>query len=432
MGGKGGTDVYQSPYTAETDQLGFQNLLGMISGNGIKPSGALNNSTVAQQLGGKYDPKTGYIVMPDGSKIKYNPLTNSYDQAGKDASAYNYKDYAIDPSGTGFQSERAFRNYVNSGKQLYDLQGNQASMDVITPDNPYTSKANEILGTMDENVYNNDSSAWNMYANLGNQYQYNPTSGRYEQASSDIPSQMTSDNYLDKYGSYLDKGYSQSQPYQQFDYQAPQLQSVDNISDAARASIYQRGADRISSTFRDNAQNTEDFISERGGSLSSGRAMALRKADQENKNRDLTQLDREVQTDHELRTYNDAVNRRDKQAAYDWEASMKRGGENQYGYEAGRDENRYAFEDAQKRGRERMGVAESIDSKNRDQAFQELQANRQQTNNQFTALSDMLRIYGGMDSTAAQLEAAKAQAMGGALGGLFSGATSALGGVFDK
>lgn len=417
--GKGGDDsVYQSPHYGSVDELGFQTILGMLTGQGITPSPEMNSNIVAEQLGGKYDSESGNISMPDGSQIKFDPLSNSF----------------VDVNGGGAPAS----SQGTPGSRASGPVGGSTSPSSMSG---YLEKANSSLGSINQDIYGNPDSVYNAFSSQ-NQKAYNPETGQYEDAQNTASQNLGADYYLDNYGQFLDQDYQASDPYSSktynaYDYQAPEVGSVENISDAARANIYQRGADKISSTYRDREQDTDEFIARNGSNLSSGRAGRLKDDLNEDRGRELTELQRTTDTEHELRTYNDAAHRRDLEAEYDYGTDARRGGESRYGeefnrdegrygYETNRDEGRYAYEADQTQGKEKLGIAEGIDTSNRSQGFQELQANRQQDANKMTALLDMLRVYGGMDSTAASLEAAKANAMGSALGGLFGAAGSAI------
>lgn len=397
MGGKGG-DPYRSAYLPEGDQLAWQTAQSFLSGQPVSPSPAMTGSYVAQSIGGTYDTKTNTVTAPDGTKLKYDPLSGQFTGSGLSSTDTDWQTYTK-PDGTPFNSQSEAQNYISGGGTVY--QGGKAVDTSASSD--YLNKANEIASTFSSNVYDDPNSAWNLYGSLGNEYSYDPTTGSYREGAADESQNMGADYYFGKYGDPF------SQQYNQFDYTAPTVGSVDNISDAARMNIYQRGADRIATNFRDQAQQTEDWISSQGGNLSSGRALALKNKDMENKNRGLTELQRDTDTEHEMRTYNDAVRRRDMQTDLDWQAQQKRGEESRYGQDWTRD-----------MGTKRLATAEGLDAAQRDRSFGELQANRQQKLNQYGALSELMRIWSGLEGNWTNAQAAKAQAVGSALGGLGS------------
>lgn len=472
MGGKGGPDVYQSPYSGQTDDLGFQTALGMISGQGVSPSPALNSSVVAQQLGGKYDNKTGNITMKDGSQIRYDALSGQFQNVGPGNSVSNFGQYyAQDPtksstiSGFGakeghnaatgnFKTQDDLQSYVDGGGTVYDRQGNPVNFATGTTGTggQYLDQANQTVSGLNTNVYNNPSSAYNMF-NASGAKTYNPTSGQYEDASTNSSTTngedaLSSSSYMKNYGGYLDhpyNSYAKYNPelYQSYNYQSPTVKSVDNVSKAAKENEYQSGASNITNEFGDQTKDNTDFARRQGSSLSSGRLARMNNDTQMKKQTALEGLRRGVDQEYELRNYNDAAHVRDLQTAQDAETQKLNAGENQYGqtfnqgenrygYEAGQKENQYAYESGQNQGREKLQAVEAINTANRGQAFQELQAQRQQEASKMSALLDMLRVYGGEDSTAVQLAAAQAQAAGAALGGLTSGIGSAAGGYLSK
>ena len=427
--GSSGAAPHTSQYIDEADQLGFQSVLGLLSGQGVSPSPALNSSIVAQQLGGDYDPASGNIVMPDRSVIGFDPNAN----------------------------------------QFVMRQGET---------DQWLSAANSSLSDLQGTVYDNPNSPWNMLSGDDQKF-YNPRTGRYDSTGAGKSGNaQTGKDYLRNYGGYLDQDYQAQSPYeassytaapeygqrdyQDYDYTSPTIPGVENISEAARANIYQRGADKIASTFRERAEQTEDFISGQGGSLKGGRAERLRDEQMQDKGRALSELGRDVDTEHEMRVFQDKQRVRDMQAQQDFDTDLRRGeeakfgqlfgqgerrygyesgrdegrygyeagrGENRYGYESGRDESRYGYEDEQRRGRERLGIVEGIDTKARDQAYQEFQGTRQQNLQKVSALLDLLRVYGGLEGNAVALKAAEAQSTGSALGGLFGGLGSLGGGL---
>lgn len=404
--GKGGADVYQSEHTPQADELGFETVLGMLTGQGIAPSPTMNSSIVAQQLGGEYNADSDTIKMPDGSIIKFNALTNSFESVGGGTEG-KWQDYSydrVDPATgktvrTNVSEPSQLDELRSSGQQLY-YQGKPAT---AAAGSEYLNAANQTLAGLNESVYNNPSSAYNLFDTYG-QKTYDPTTGQYRDlAPGETPPQaLTSDYYMSKYGSVFDK------PYEQFDYQAPTVGSVDNVSDAARMNIYQRGADRISQVYNEADQSNEAWAAEQGGGVNSGRLQKLRQKNLMDKSRDVGQLSKDVDTEHEMRNYEDAKHRRDLETSLAWDATKARG-----------DESRYGQDRAYDQGTKKIATVEAIDSANRDRGFQDLQANRQQKLQQMSALLDMLRVYGGMDSTAAQLAAAQAQSAGSALSGLF-------------
>lgn len=422
MGKKGGDDVYQSPHYKSTDDIGFQTLLGALTGQGVGPSPEINSNMVAEQLGGKYSPKTGLITMPDGSAIKFDPLLNTF----------------VDASGPAKQVPNS--SGVSGGGRN---PGKPTTATSSGKPNAYLDKANETLQGLNSNVYGNPNSAYNLFSE-NNSQRYNAKTGQYETPDAGAPADdsLSAENYLDQYGQYLDTAYNKTGPYQaseynQFNYTSPTIGSVENISDAARADIYQKGADRISSAYRDEQQNLDDFLARNNSNLSSGRAARAKNEIAENRTRELTGLERQTETDHQMRKFNDAAHVRDMQASQDQQTQLSQGNENKtaqmfnqdenrYAYDTGNKENKYAYEAGQKQGQDKFGIVEGINTNNRNQAFQELQANRQQTANKQTWINDLLRIYAGQDATAAQLQAAKANAIGSTLGGLF-GAAGAVG-----
>lgn len=415
MGGKGG-DPYRSDYLDEGDQLAWQTAQGMLSGQAVSPSPAMTGSYVAQSIGGKYDPNTLTVTAPDGTKLKYDPNTGQYSAGDSEGNWSQY--YKSD--GTKFSSSQDAQSYISSGGQLMS-QGSRGGLTPADPSklsfdsgssSPYVNQANQIAGQFSSEVYDNPDSAWNLYASLGDSAKYNPTTGAYETGTAGADQNLNADYYFGKYGDPF------SQEYKAFDYQSPTIGSVDNISDAARMNLYQRGADKIATNFRDQAQQTEDWLSSQKGSLSSGRALALKNKDMENKNRSLQELQSDVDTQHEMRNYQDAINKRNMQADYDFKSQAQRGDESRYGQDWQRDQ-----------GKQKLGFAEGLDSAQRDRAFQELQANRQQKLNQYGGLTDLMRIWSGLEGNWTNAQAAQSQAVGSALGGLFGGA-GAIGGGF--
>lgn len=442
MGGKGG-DVHQSENIGELDQLGFESILGLLSGQSLGSSPTLASSIVAAQLGGDYNEDSGVITFPDGSTATFDATTGAF----------------------------------------------------VGDESDYLNMANQTYTDLEANVFSNPNSVYNLFSQQDTYY--NPETGRYEtlEVGEEAPELLTSDYYLENYGDFFDEAYdplSYSENYQQdaytadtydpsdpyetseyseYDYSAPQLEVLENISDTARQNIYQSGADQIISNFQDMNESTEDWIAMQGSNLSSGRAAQLYEDNQMDRDAELNALRRDVDTEHELRVYEDAKNVRDMQADYDWQEDQLEGEEARFGQEYGQDESRYAYEsgvdesrfgqeydrderqyayesgvdDARysyeadqdegrygyesdyQRGLDKLSTVEGIDSTTQDRAFQEEQADRQQSLSVLTALNDLLRLYSGMDSTAAQLSAAESSAIGSALGGLFGGAGSAVG-----
>lgn len=398
MGGKGGSP-YRSDYLDEGDQLAWQTAQSFLSGQPVSPSPAMTGSYVAQSIGGSYDPKTNTVTAPDGSTLTYDPLAGQFTGgSGGGSLSSDWRSYTK-PDGSTFKSQAEAESYISGGGDVY--MGGKSVNTANMTSSPYIDKANEIAATFSSNVYDDPNSAWNLYGSLGNEYSYNPSTGAYEQGAAGADQNMGADYYFGKYGDPF------SQQYNQFDYTAPTVGSVDNVSDAARMNIYQRGADRIATNFRDQAQQTEDWISSQGGNLSSGRALALKNKDMEDKNRGLTELQRDTDTEHEMRNYNDAIRRRDMQTDLDWQAQKLRGDESRYGQNWTKD-----------MATNRLATAEGLDAAQRDRSFGELQANRQQKLNQYGALSELMRIWSGLEGNWTNAQAAKAQAVGSALGGL--------------
>lgn len=394
MGGGGGT--HQSDNIGGLDQLGYESILGMLSGQGVTPSPAMSGSTIAAQLGGKYNADNGEITFPDGTRAKLDPSTGQYvssgGSTGKDGISWATKKAAND------------RNLAKGLDPIYSIgedPGNASS--------EYLNQANAAYKQFSQAVYDDPNSAYNLYS-AQDAKTYNPATGKYEAGTTSIETQ-NADYYMGKYGDFYDKGYNQ------FDYNAPQLEALTPISDTVRQNIYQSGADQIVKNFQDINNATDEWVAMQGSNLSSGRAGQLKKDDLNQKNEGLSTLKRNVDNEFELRNYDDAKYVRDTNADYKWQEQGAQAGENRYGYES--DYNR---------GKDKLGTAEAIDSANRDRGFGEYQADRQQNLNRQTALNDLLRVYAGMDSTAAQLEAAKAQGYGSALSGLFGAAGSAVGG----
>lgn len=377
MGGKGGADIYQSDYREPVDTLGFETALGILSGQGIN-SPTLASSRVAQEMGGEIQ-DDGSVKFPDGTVLNYNPSTQSYEQTSGgnvDYSGYyrtnpsetfrGYKTHPSQQQGQGFSSLADLQSYVAQGGKVYDASGKVVDVPIGTGGD-YAGRANE--------VYQQYAQTQLPTNDLFKSYQkqvYNPETGQYEAAatSSAQPQAMGSDYYLGKYGGFLD------QP----------TQSLAPVSDSVRASIYQKGADRISSSFRDAQAENEKFIARQGGNLSSGRQAGLRRDITMEKNRNLQDLGQTVDTEAALRDYEDAKYRRE----VDRENQMNK-----------------------------FKSAEALDAGQRDRAFAELQADRQQKLSAQSALSDLMRIYAGQDATAASYAAAQANAAGSALGSIF-------------
>lgn len=385
---KGGADIYQSPYQEPVDTLGYETALSILSGQGINPSPTLASAQVAQQLGGTLN-RDGSIAMPDGSVIQYDPINQSfqsmagggnegdyssyYRNAGSDFNGY--KGSAQAPQ--GFDSYQELQNYVSGGGQVYDSSGKAVTVPVgATGD--YLDRANQIYGEYQSSAGSNPIN--DMFTSYQKQT-YNPTTGQYEAASlSDVqPQSMGADYYLGKYGDFLNKP----------------TQSLAPLNDSVRASIYQKGADRIASSFRDAQAENEKFVSRQGGGLSSGRLAGLKRETSMEKDRQLQDLGQTTDTEAKLRDYEDAKTTR----AMDRENQMTK-----------------------------LATAESTDAAQKDRAFGELQADRQQKLSAQQALTDLMRIYAGQDATASQYAAAKANAVGSAFGGIMKGVGGAFGG----
>lgn len=410
----GGADPVRPEDLGNSNTLAWQQMLGMMSGNSVSPSPDLTGNMVAQQLGGTYDQKGQTIKMPDGSVVRYNPLTNSYEDISGNKSSNIDKFRTAD--GKTFSSADQLRSYVDNGGRLYRQAGRSLQdatindVDFGTVDSPYANRANEITGNIKTTVYENPNSPWNNMKRLGQQQYYDAATGNYTPDATGSTN-MGSAYYFDNGGGdYLNREYS---PY---DYEATKVADTENISDAARSNIYQRGADRIATNYRDTAQNTEDFIAQNGGSLSSGRAERLKNRDLEAKNRELLQLQRDTDTEHELRKYNTATRNAELNAGYVDQNQARRA-----------EEARYGFENAASRGRERLSLHEALDAAQRDRAFQEKTANNAGIQAQNENLARLMQIWSGQEANWTNSQIAQQNAIGSAISSLAGGAGAAFG-----
>ena len=366
MAKKGG-DPHTSPNIDALDNIGFQQIMGMLTGQSVTPSPDLSGATIAQQVGGKYDTNKKHIIFPDGTKAKLNPTSGKYELITKVGNI--------------------------------DLPNRSDGTD-------YLSLVNNAYDKFKTNVYDNPKSTYNLFTSQ-NDLVYNPKTGKYDSVDNvgDVPT-LNSDYYMGKYGDFYDQNYTPTT------FDTNQVETLDPLSDQIRKNMYQSGADQIVKNFQNVANSRESWINQQGQNLSSGRAEKLRQDDELSKNAELSGLKRRTDTEFEIRNWEDAQKVRDENASRMERAQSAQESANQFG--AGFNYNR---------GKDRLATAEAIDSGVRDRAFGELQANRQENANKITSLDDLLRIYAGMDSTAAQLQAAKAQGYGSALGGLFGAAS---------
>jgi hypothetical protein len=317
-------------------------------------------------------------------------------------------------------------------------------------------------------VFQNPSSAWNTLGQAFTQKYYDPKTGLYS-STTPAPQQPTSDYYLKSkaeggtgLGDFLNTKYVSQPEYQQsaaynpfvykdYNYQAPTVKSVDPVIDQAWEDMYGLRAKDTEARARENKASAEDWSARQGGSLGSGRLAGLNQDINRTTQTDLDTIRKDVSSQQALQKYQEAKDVRDQQLGLDWEAQKLRGGEarygqdvglgeqhygteqgiaeKKYGYETKGAEDKYAFEQGQKQGAQKLQSAEALDAAARDRAWAESQAGKQDTMNMLTYLDDLMRVYAGQDSTAAQMKASENAAIGSALGSLF-GAAGSVGSAF--
>lgn len=412
-GGKsGGSNIYQSPQMAPLDQIGSELLLSTITGQPIQQSPAISSQYVAQSTGGRYNPDTQTIQYPDGAVLSYDPASQSFSDAGANIGA----------GGGGKGGENA---------------------------SPKATAANKILTEqVQPNIYG-PNSAYNMFGSdtFGGKV-YDPTSGN-EVDQAQKPQQLTGDYYLNKYGDYLNKGYTpvnydaqsyNPYQYQQFDYKSPDINTVNNVDQQLVQKQIAQGQDEVNQSAIAQRKNLEGFIANSGGSLSGGRAARLQNDLDVNTSRQNAVVADKLNSDQALRAFYDASHVRDLQVAQNMDVQKLRGGESRqgqdvaqseskYAQDVGRQEkqkafdvaseqNRYGFEAGQNQGARKLEIASSADTNQANRAFQESQANRQQQLQKIQALQDFLRIYSQQNATAGQLNAQASHDVGDTLMGL--------------
>ena len=379
---------YLSPNMGQIDEAGIQAIFKLLGESSGVMTPLMRSKIIAAQLGGSFNAQDGTITLPNGSKMQLDPSRGIF--VSNDPEAQQYISQA---------------NMMN--QQVSQTGGEQEY-------NPHTGRFEARRPDKPGNI--------------------NPRTGQFEPATP-LSSMMGSEAYLSKFGDYLNKGYTPEsytpQGFKDYNYQAPNVQSVSNISDAARANIYQRGADRIATTFRDKSQDLEDWSGRQGSTLSSGRLQREQQKLDTSKLRELSQFGKDADTDHEMRTFEDAKRVRDIKAQQDMDIERLRGDQNllgqkfdtedrRYGAEFGRGEKRYALEDLKKTGESKMNLATGLDAAQYDRAVSERQAAENKQSTALSALLDMFRAYSGQAASAsdyaAKKAAAKSQVLGSAIG----------------
>lgn len=374
MGG-GDNPVEQDPTRDENSLLRYQMQLGMLTGQPISPSPDLMGSILAQQMGGNYSTRKGIIRFDDGSSIKLDPLTGKWGPGS---------------SGGGQSTTGRYDKYT--GKWIPGTSSPGITSDKMQQ---YIDMANQSTQDIRSSVFDDPNSAYNSLTKFNSQV-YDPTTGQYVTKGSINPEVMDSNYYLSKYGGYLDDA-NAATPY---DYQ-----SLEPVNDSVRANIYQSGADKIATHLRDTQQATQDFVSRQGSNLSSGRAARLQAQDKEEADRARTALDRETKGEAELRRYEDANRLRELKG----------------------NEARWAYETNQRRGKEKLGIAEGIDTQLRNQGYREMMGDRQSRMDQLDRWLQAMGYNIQQNSNYAQYEAQKNAAGASALSGLLGAAGTAVG-----
>ena len=401
--GKGGPDIYQSPYYQAADTLAYEQLLGMTSGQPITPSPALNAQLLAQGRGGHYDARSGNVTFPDGGVVKFDPATGAF-VAGNNSAQSN----AAVASSNQYLTEKIAPVYGE--------------------DSPYSLMGQRTFGDLE----------------------YDPETGRMV-SGSEKPQGMTGDYYMQKYGDYLNTPYEQSEydpfnyqaasPYEQYNYENFTIPGVDNISQELVDKQITRAQDQVNRDAKQQRMALQGFLGRAGSDVGSGRAYLMEQDISNEQARKNQMASDELNTQHALRSFYDAQNVRDMQAAQALTVQDRRAGEARYSqdkaseesrfgqnvareekqksFDVGREEKQKAFDIGQQQGERRMGLASAADSDAYGRAFQQTQANRQQALQRVQAFQDMLRIYAGQDATAGQLEAQQAGGLTSALGGMF-------------
>jgi len=447
----GGTDVYQSDKDPGVDNYISSLISGWLTGQSVGDDPNFIGNRVAQTVGGSYDTKSGTVTAQGGAKYRVNP-DGSVTPMGGGGLPGDAKDYQ-DASGKKFNNMSDVYTALYNN-QLFGQDGKQVDASKFNGPGQWDE---QVFRAVDEaKTANADpNSPWNAMASNFQQKYYDPNTGAFT-STDPSTSKKTAEDYFQQYGGYLDQGYtpqnyqkyeySANPSYQQFDYKPQEVKSIAPVIDSAWDTKYNMLARDTEARGRDQRQEIDDFTAKQGGSLNSGRRLGLQKDLARDQDRTLGEYRSGVEADKAFAKRDDAVAVRDKNADYGWQAQKLRGDESRYGQdwankehaqqqkvaqdenlfgqEWARDEAKYGFEDNQKRGAAKLGMAEGMDTQMYNRANQERSMQQQNMGNMIGYLQDLLKIYGGQDATAVQRDAAQAQAIGSAFGGLTSAAAT--------